>query len=389
MSEDELSGYDGSITDTVRALALRGLSKPEIVKRLGVGLDTVDNCIVSNGINVWRGKRLAESELSLKDLQAIRDIEELAGSLNVEQIAEELGIASNRVSKLAILGGIEVSREHTVHTKPHLDALIEQGASSNDLAEADRTTQQNVVKYLIRSGKYDRWKKQRGEVLKIKKSIVYPDLYNLLMRAAISLAAKEGWAASKAVEYFLLPRKQGRYALKDLVVLFSNYEQAQSNGGLASLAELGGHIGIFPSGVSNILSAVGLAPLYGSKDRTALTEWQKSAIALARNTSFSCSDAAYFIGVPNHVVTQRWIKCGRRDIVKPLYKVRKSLTRALASQIYEAADLEFNVAEITELFDTELRIVDYALSHRGEIAPKIIASLRNIFTEKTIDRPYL
>ncbi len=91
------------------------------------------------------------------------------------------------------------------------------------------------------------------------------------------------------------------------------------------------------------------------------------------------------------------IREGKKPIVHIPLKVRKEreariLSYRLASQIYEAEThplLGFSREEIGELLDTNDWTVNYVLSHKKSIVPRIIRGLRIMFDDSSIDQPYL
>ena len=66
---------------------------------------------------------------------------------------------------------------------------------------------------------------------------------------------------------------------------------------------------------------------------------------------------------------------------------KDQLTYRSASQIYETLDAGFFQKEINESYNEE--IVNYAFLKRDEIQRHIVRSLKQLFLDKHIDKPYI
>ncbi len=79
-----------------------------------------------------------------------------------------------------------------------------------------------------------------------------------------------------------------------------------------------------------------------------------------------------------------------QNIPEGFYKRRRnSLTYRIASQVYEAKDLGFNLIEISQLTDRSINVVNELIQRRLEIEPRIIHALKVLHPDREINNPYL
>jgi len=127
-----------------------------------------------------------------------------------------------------------------------------------------------------------------------------------------------------------------------------------------------------------------------------ISEEQKADIKRAVSLEMSAQDMIYFldINISRLLLYQRLRRLtgDKRPLLnKPegFYKRGRSLTYRIASQVYEAQDLEFNPDEISQLTGRSTRIVNCLIQRRSEIEPKIISALRVLYPNRNIDKPYI
>ena len=184
--------------------------------------------------------------------------------------------------------------------------------------------------------------------------------------------------------------------------IYTRYFKTKDKNEKSSLAQLKKGFDICDSEVGKLFSIVNLPPLHGKKERHITPQWKKQAIQTAFNTSFPYADIAYFLNLPTHVVQQNMTLMGSRPKTKvfiiqlgrePKTGPKPRLTYRVASQIYEAIDAGFTQAEIPNELTTENRLVNakivkYAINHKSEISPPIIQTLKLLYPDKKITKPY-
>ncbi|MEK6953263.1 MAG: DNA-directed RNA polymerase subunit alpha C-terminal domain-containing protein [Nanoarchaeota archaeon] len=264
---------------------------------------------------------------------------------------------------------------------------------------------QGARNYILKSGQHETWKEARKRKLEEEKIKRNPEFYSKQAKRVIAgqvvnimyrRAIEEGnlpW--QKAIEYFYSRKTRPQTTtIKRLVKLFGAYYTALERGDKLSLEELSEISGIkgFPH-VGRILSKVGLEPMYGAREiKFSLSKEKAEAIGRVFDLDMSIPDIAHFLDVPSHVVSQRFNRIGPRPRRKFIYQAgfgTERLNYRLLSQICEAADLGFTKEETAELFDTTLNIVNYANENRPSLEKVLIDSLRTIFPERKISKPYL
>jgi hypothetical protein len=206
------------------------------------------------------------------------------------------------------------------------------------------------------------------------------------------------WHEQKAAEYYLsLKGLDSRaYSFETLTRLFANYQAAQLSGRQLSLEELSESIDrkINSPQVGRLLRIVGIAPLYGKRDRHATPAYKKEAMQRAFALDMPSTDIAYFLGMSDYNVRQKFTATGKRPHAKRLIaetgsKYGRHISYRLASEVYEAVDAGFKKREICKLVDVNVEVVDYAIENRGVLQEKIIHALRVMYPDRTIIRPYL
>ncbi len=227
---------------------------------------------------------------------------------------------------------------------------------------------------------------------------VLTELVTLIKQNTLKRAYAEGWATGKAYEYHLSRTEwkagKGKIALSNLVTLFEEYQAAERADERKGIIGLGKKSSISSGQVSLILERVGLSPMYGTREHHDPTVEQKEAMARAIDLPLSATDIAYFVGVSEWVVRDRY------EIQKPnrtqeflfrAYKNKKGpffITYRSASEIYAAADASFSKEDIAELIKKPIDLVDITLDRREEFTPKIISALQIIRNNQEVKTPY-
>ena len=277
--------------------------------------------------------------------------------------------------------------------RPEIDLLIERGLRQREIAEKVELSRELIRIYINYSGQYPLWKKARIEL----KEQAHQRKYHLEQIAAQikqrvkQLAERDGWASQKAME-FMSARKVTRYSLSQLVTLFQRYEKACQEEEKLSLKELGQDLGISFAEVGIVLKTVGVEPMYGARERETIPPEKKEAIYRAAAIDMSIPDLAYFLDLPDYVVGQnlRRIRAERkRKAVIKSYGSGTKLSYRLASQIYQAVDLEFKPQETRQLLDTSSKVIEYVLSNRRPIETEIKKALSLLYPALKIKKPYL
>ncbi|MCH8003965.1 MAG: hypothetical protein IH934_05025 [Nanoarchaeota archaeon] len=208
-------------------------------------------------------------------------------------------------------------------------------------------------------------------------------------------AEEESFALQKTFQY-VQKKRFNKYPYDTLISLFEKYKEIKDRGDRKSLKELTEGSGLMFTVVGRILDYVSLEPFYPSKTIHKTPAEKMQAIQRGFNIDMSGSDIAYFIGLPRHVVSQNFLAIGNRTGIKRRminnyinFGHEKKLTLRLQSQIYKAFDADFTRNEISQLLDTKLEFVNYAIMQRYVLEPKIIGDLRILFSDNSISRPYI
>lgn len=327
------------------------------------------------------------------------------GADSVQDVINQSGLTRTNIYKIASQAGVDLP-ERIYACAPQIDNLIGKGKNLREMEKAmtykGRWSYETIRKYINDSGQYERWmrnKKRAKTLARNQRQRWLSTLGNLvyvLKETLFESAKKEGWAYQKTIEYLNL-HESSTYEPANIVELFRRYESMKKSGNKASLKELGEGLDLPAPSVGNILSEVGLEPLYGSLERHVLTEEVKLAIERGAALPMPRKDIAYFVNLLFHsnvsssVVGKRLLKLENR----PKYRVfiiltgRKQLNFANASQIYEATDAGFSSDEIVQLTGSNRKIVDYALDKRSSIQPLIVNALNVLDPYRRFERPYI
>ncbi|MBI5803987.1 hypothetical protein HY450_01960 [Candidatus Pacearchaeota archaeon] len=294
--------------------------------------------------------------------------------------------------------------------RPEIDRMIVEGKTLGKMAKETGQTEENMRQYINKRGVHEYWRRQRRKASKEEsfRTNVIKEKREVLVSAAVSgvlrhaLKNEDDWATRKAVEYKqVIPRSS--YSIERLEKIFRVYQEARKNGERLSLKEIENRSGTgaaFPH-IRRIWCRVGIKPMHGSilLERERLSDKELKAISRATKIKMPSNDLAYFMNINSWNVRKRFREGGiRRPEVKRELKrfgalrTNGVLSYRLASQIYEAQDAgyfrEFSRDEMAGFFDTSREVIDYTLSERKRIAPRISRALKGIYPKRKSKRPY-
>ena len=285
------------------------------------------------------------------------------------------------------------------------------GLSQVQLANRFEISYTRVQQLLKETGVYESWKESRPHYASAqeKHKMILEDiagminnvaggLVSIIQEAAYRNSGEEQWAEKKAFEY-LRKHPRSKLGLEKITALFSLYIDAEKNGNRISLSEFSELAQIPVMTISKIFNKSSLEPMVrGRLERHPINKEKKDALRriAESGTKLSSRDISYFLGIPDYVANQdiRIYGCEfsgglRKDIGLRCGLRRKHITYALASQIYEAIDLGFDVEETAELNDTTNKIIIYALSDRAVISRDIRRELRILYPGRKSNKSYL
>ncbi len=352
-------------------------------------------------------KRITKTRLSkdqkLETIQTALD----EGVPSLEEICEKTHLKPRGLRTFCKSNDIELpSSLMPYRCKPNMDKVIDRGGTQEEIGIAGgypkKTAREIARQYLHNSGQYEDWTKKREEAKLAKKSEpeqrmqLHERLVYILKMWVIELAKKESWAHQKAFEYLMSYKlnRSTNYKPEMLLELFQNYEKAKKSGKNQSLRELGKPFMLHPTGVGRVFKVEGLKPMYGNLQRQSKQFYSKRRILIPKMISMGMkySQIEYFLDISSTMI---FYNKRKRDI--KIKKVKRDftqigyyhLTYRLASQIYGAQAAGFEeYKDISELFDTSSEIVSYAITHKNEIAPKLVKLFRMAYDDAQYDKPY-
>jgi len=277
---------------------------------------------------------------------------------------------------------------------PEVDALIKKAATIAEMKKAAGwTSGVSARHYMTRTNQYKKWQDARNKP-KLEEQQRKAFIGNGIKIAQQHLYQKADEIEQKIFEFFANTPKS-RITYDTLKTIYTRYFEAKYKRKKLSLKKLGKGLNLWNSEIGKILSKVGLKPLYGKKVRHMTPQWKKEAIKRTFNLDANPPDIAYFLELPEHIVYQNMKMMGPRPkrqefIAKPLANIGlPDLTYRLASQIYEARDLKFEIQEIAELLNIKKITVNYILKNENIISPKIFDILKTLYPNKNITTPYI
>ncbi len=282
--------------------------------------------------------------------------------------------------------------------------MVRQGQSIVQIGNRLNCTRQRVEQIIKEEGLYNIWRKSREHYRQHayvqehgKEREIFEkreEFYGVLMqRLHEQLSSKKcEWAEKKTVEYILHRQSRGERNVRPhkLYVVYQGYDKARQQGKTRSFVSLGKRVGLRGPEVGRILKAGNCSSLNWSVVyRPRLSRKDKKAIKEACTLNMPLRDLVYFSERSKIVFTSYGLKQKPVPSLKQFFIHEPRLTYALASQIYEAHDLRFSKSEIRELLEIPLKHISYALKHRTEIVPIIMAALHTLHPKERYERPYL
>ncbi|MBI1972826.1 hypothetical protein HYS50_02370 [Candidatus Woesearchaeota archaeon] len=338
------------------------------------------------------------------------------GADTVEKVTAKLGLSPFTIHGYAHKAHLHLPVESptSLHPRmkrrPEIDTFIEQGLPLQAIGAAVHLSGERIRQYIHATDQYTFYRTKREE--KNKKDFESLSLssshdprfvgrrfqrhiVSLLKARLVQLAAQqETWAAQKAAQHIALHCRT-TYSYEQLIPFFQRYHETHQQGEKLSLEELGDVLGVFSSEARRILRAVGVAPMYGTRETRGPSPAIKEALRRGFQSPMSASDVAYFLRVPVYLARQHFHRPGNdRTRYRPLLVKGVSsgyrLPYRLASAIYEAQDAGFTApAEIGQLVDAHQKAVVHALKHRSSLERTIKEALRVLYPSATITKPYL
>jgi hypothetical protein len=378
-------------------------TKKELADLIDIGISDLNYLLQKEGICLmpkrWHtGNKIFRAYK--QGYKKVKEISEITG-LNISTVSKykrKLGLPFERIYPKIKKGNriMEIKKTQRI---PLRDRLISQGRTLIFIGKKEGVKRETIRQYILKTGQYTFWRKQREKRKKelenirkyhIKKKKLLSDIITKIIDRKREEIYEDEWAIEKTREYLSIHQNTKRNFEEIYNVLYK-YHRAKEKGIKMSLKELGQEKGIIPTYVGRILKDINLKSLHFSCERHRTPKWKKQAMKRAYNFSASCSDIAYFLKLPYHVVYQNeyyWF--GKRpEIKRPIryFEGGKRLTYAKASQIYEAQDSGFSKKETAELTDMPEITIDYCNQH-PEIKTKIINLIELLYQTKT-DKPYL
>lgn len=274
-------------------------------------------------------------------------------------------------SKVTIYPGIDELA--TMANPPSLNEIMERAGWGK--------TKESLRGYMKRRELHKTWKQNRSK--KIKRRLIGGIAQLVLDNAWM----EKGHYYKRAIELGLHRYSNGRRMVvrdfEDVVRILRSYEEALGKGKRINLSVLARNAGVAYQTVGRVLERIGDREKV-AQGRKLLSEDMKETVRRSMNFDSSCTDIAYFLGVPYFVPSN--YRIGFNGI--KLSKGKKVQLRN-SSQVYEAHDLGFSNREIVELMDISPTAVKVYTKKRGEYAPKIIDMLRVMYPNRKKDVPYL
>lgn len=277
---------------------------------------------------------------------------------------------------------------------PDLDKLVEEGTALRKIKGIEGyESHEKIRQYIIKTHQHKKWKSARKKP-KLEKQQRESAIRNVIKLAQKDLYQESNRVEQKVFEFFMSARHR-RILPEQVRTICTRYFEAKDAGKKLSLEKLGEGLHLCIPEIGRILKDARLEPLFGKKERHMTPQWKKEAIKRAFPLDVNPPDIAYFLELPEHIVYQNMKIIGPRPkrqefIAEPLANTGlPDLNYRLASQIYEARDLKFEIQEIVELLDMRKTVINYILKNETIISPKIFDILKTLYPEKNITTPYI
>ncbi len=368
---------ESEIEEKLESLVDQGLSQTEMAEKLGFSINKVYVLLNKIGLHsVWKENKKKKFEEKKEILEFL-----VNKGLSQTEMAEKLNLPVSEIHK--ILYGTELhsiweekrKKKKIENKKRNIESLINQGLNQVEIAEKLGMTRQRAQQLLVETNLDDDYKEIRKKLKEEKREsspqyiqkIKSEFIFNILHQTA----KKEGNVAyQKALEYKYIFHKSRKETLEELEYFFSLCYSGEKY----TCGELAKKTGFSEQDIGRILRELPeISVPYKLRTRKNLTGEQKEQIKRAQDSKFGKTDIAYFLNIPYNALNN----FNKR--VEKFYK--------LASQIYEAQDLEFTTKEIAELTDKTEETIKKYIKERLQIEPEIMEGLETIFQRK-FEKPY-
>lgn len=382
--------------ERIKDLALQGKNRQEIADKLGLSYHYVSVLVSKNNISI---PRKTTNYSILDDL--------ILEGLTKAEMHEKTGLAFNTISKYISSNFKEIydeAKELRKRKNPKSKRLAEilellhtpdKYFSEVEVADELSKTHQAVNQLLHYYGltrAFEKKRNERGNKLKEenlqKSSVIIPFFKRYLIKRIgdLSWPEQKAFAYLSSLKYIRINGPIQTHSFETLTKLFEVYSQAKASGENISFKKIGEQLRISPMEIRRVLKSVGEHSLYWEQTyRPRISYTEKQAIERGiKETVFSLQDLAYFLDRPG--IFNFYCSKKREN---PIFRRRKTFSYSLASQIYEAQDLGFKPEEIAELLGKKVKKVNLISEKREEIEESLIESLRRLYGDQTIDKPYV
>ena len=405
----ELSCSETKIVTEIRdAIANGAYSITNIMEKTNYPYETIRKYAKMADIELpkWGRSNVKGTQIANEIRDAIAN-----GAYSITNIMEKTNYSYSIIRKYAEMANIELPKGNIFRIeRADLNLLIEQGLSLKEIGRVYGVGRERARQIIKAHGKKEVFKTNRNMQTKTfkknERNKVLEEILGHITERTKDLVKKEGWAYEKALEYLDKPRQNlgsrlVSHSFDDLLAVFEKYEDAQKTGQKLSLMELAEGSSYHFVQVGKVLNAVGVSPMKRGdnvKKRVVTPKYKKEAIKRSVNVEMPSADIAYFLGIQSYIVenniSQWGLRAKKQGFFKPIKQFgsrenHEALTYRLASEIYEARDkCKFNYQETAEVLDTSQKIVEHALKHRNEIEPVILNSLKVLYNDANINKPY-
>ncbi len=348
-----------------------GKTIADIAKEQGIREDVIYKYMSKHGLLSEYRQRYPDERRPSQISEETRQYYEglIKKKRTIEDIAEETGRTTANVLQAIYSAGLTAlyRTNYPVRRKRHkqnnknrtyegLEALVEQGVSQAAIARHFDVTREMVRKLINnREGlrkKFeaarDKRKETEKEGKKQQRQILVSFLYQSVMQRA-----KQDPAMEKAVQYYFSRCYTPSFgSLERYYALFQAYDHARNKEKKLSVNELAKKSGVHASSVGRILKTVGEKPMYGMKDRHALTSYEKKIVqnAIRMDTQLGYREMETITGISwfvfNQTARREGIQHARaRNLLYQNLNQNEKVTYKKALDLYEALDAGFSAAE--------------------------------------------
>lgn len=206
------------------------------------------------------------------------------------------------------------------------------------------------------------------------------EFYLTLLKILQHKAKEQGWAYEQAIFYDGLTKRI--FNFDKTVEILESYITREKLKFPFSVQEISIEAHTNQNTVKRILRKLNLLP---EKPLITIDEKLGNSIKNAIQTkALGLRDASYFLGVPTESITKYL-----RENNLPKFRKNNYENLSLASKVYEAKDVGFNIKEIAEYANMTMSYAAYMLERRASLEPKILDTLRKIHPDREISKPYL